>query len=170
MERADKPQVVADLKKGFEEASLVIITQQAGVTVAADYKLRGSLRAIGATHVIAKNTLARLAAKDTPCADIIPFLSGPTCITTTAGDPVAMAKALSDFANSNQKLSIVGGCFNGKVLSAAQVKALASLPSLDQLRSQLIGLIQAPAGNIARVVQAPAAQIARVVGAYSRKE
>jgi large subunit ribosomal protein L10 len=153
----------------FAEASLVIVTRQNGLTVAQSTDLRNKMRAAEASFKVTKNTLARIAAKGTPCEVLIDHLTGPTAI-AAANDPVAVAKVAVDFAKGNDKFVIVGGALNGKALTKAQIEALSKLPSLDQLRGQLIGLIQAPATKIAGVVQAPAAQLARVFAAYGRKD
>jgi large subunit ribosomal protein L10 len=126
------------------------------------------MRAAGAGFKVAKNRLAQLALKGTKHEDLGQFLKGPTAIAYSA-DPIAAAKVAVLYAKSNDKLSIVGGSMGTQTLNADGIKALASLPSLDELRSKLIALLQTPATRVATVVQAPAAQLARVLGAYSRK-
>jgi large subunit ribosomal protein L10 len=126
------------------------------------------MREAGASFKVAKNTLARLAVKVLDCEVITDHLTGPTAIAYSA-DPVAAAKIIAAFAKGNDKMKILGGSFKGKALSAADVQQLASLPSLDELRGKLIGLIQAPAGKIARLAQEPAAQLARLCSAYGQK-
>jgi large subunit ribosomal protein L10 len=169
MQKAQKPIIVDALNKTFQESSLVIVTRQNGLTVAQSTDLRNKMRGAQAYFKVTKNTLARIAVKGTPCEQIADHLTGPTAI-AAANDPVAVAKVAVDFAKGNDKFEIVGGVLNGKALSKAQIEALSKLPSLDQLRGQLIGLIQAPATKLAGVVQAPAAQLARVFAAYARKD
>ena len=118
---------------------------------------------------VAKNTLTLIAVEGTTYAPISDMLTGPTALATSA-DPVAAAKAAVDFAKTNPKLEIVGGAMGNTVLDVNGVKALAELPSLDELRAKLVGLLQAPATKVASVLQAPAGQLARVFGAYAAKE
>jgi large subunit ribosomal protein L10 len=169
MQKAEKPVVVEALNETFQDAALVVVTRQSGLTVAQSTDLRNKMREAQATFKVTKNTLARLALKGTPCEGLVDCFTGPTAI-AAANDPVEVTKALVAFAKGNDKFTLIGGVLNGKLLSAAQIEALSKLPSLDQLRGQLIGLIQAPATKIAGVVQAPAAQLARVFAAYGRKD
>ena len=169
MQKAQKPIVVEGLNETFQESALVIVTRQTGLTVAQSTDLRNKMREAQASFKVAKNTLARIAVKGTPCEPLADFFTGPTAI-AAANDPVGIAKVAVAFAKGNDKFVIVGGVLNGKLLTAAQIETLSKLPSLDQLRGQLIGLIQAPATKIAGVVQAPAAQLARVFAAYARKD
>src|SRR6185295_324717 len=126
------------------------------------------MRDAGASYKVAKNRLARIAVEGTPYVSISDMLTGPTALSTSP-DPVAAAKVVVDFAKTNDKLEIVGGAMGDTVLDVNGVKQLASLPSLDELRATIVGLIQAPATKIARVVSAPAAKVARVVQAYASK-
>ena len=166
MDRSQKAESVASLNAVFSEVGVVIIARNLGLTVAQSTALRGKIRDAGASYKVAKNRLARLAIKDTDYAGIGDMFTGPTAIATSV-DPVAAAKAVVEFAKTNDKLEIVGGSMGSLVLNAEGVKALAALPSLDQLRGTIIGLVQAPATKIAQLVTAPAAKLARVFGAYA---
>ena len=145
------------------------MTRNLGLSVAQSTDLRQKMRDAGAAYKVTKNRLARIALKDTAYEPISEMLTGP-CALATSGDPVAAAKVAVDFAKTNDKLEIVGGAMGSTLLDANGVKALASMPSLDQLRATLLGLIQAPATKLATVTQAPAAQLARVFNAYATKE
>ena len=166
MDRSQKAESVASLNAVFSEVGVVIIARNLGLTVAQSTALRGKIRDAGASYKVAKNRLAKLAIKDTDYAGIGDLFTGPTAIATSV-DPVAAAKAVVDFAKTNDKLEIVGGSMGSLVLNVEGVKALAALPSLDQLRGTIIGLVQAPATKIAQLVTAPAAKLARVFGAYA---
>jgi large subunit ribosomal protein L10 len=148
---------------------VVVITRNLGMTVAQSTELRTKVREAGASYKVAKNRLAKLAIADTDYVGIGDFLTGPTAIATSV-DPVAAAKAVVEFAKTTDKIEIVGGAMGSQVLNADGVKALASMPSLDELRAKLIGLVQAPATKIAQLSTAPAAKLARVFGAYAAKD
>ena len=169
MDRAQKTELVAELKSTFEGTSVVIVTRNLGLTVAQSTALRTKMREAGASYKVSKNKLARIAVEGTTYQAINDLLVGPTALSTSA-DPVAPAKVIVDFAKTNDKLEIVGGAMGDTVLDVAGVKALAELPSLDELRAKIVGLIQAPATKIVQIVQAPAGQLARVFGAYAAKE
>lgn len=166
MDRAQKAEAVAALKQTFSEASVVVITRNLGLTVAQSTQLRNKMRDAGASYKVAKNTLALIAVDGTAYAPISDMLSGPTALATSP-DPVAAAKVVAEFAKTNPKLEIVGGAMGDTLLDVNGVKALAELPSLDELRAKIIGLVNAPATKIAQVVNAPAAKLARVFGAYA---
>ena len=168
MDRAQKAELVAELKSTFEGTSVVIVTRNLGLTVAQSTALRLKMRDAGASYKVSKNKLARIAVEGTTYTAINDLLVGPTALSTSA-DPVAPAKVIVEFAKTNDKLEIVGGAMGDVVLDVAGVKALAELPSLDELRAKIVGLIQAPATKIAQVVNAPAAKLARVVQAYASK-
>ncbi|HWW64595.1 MAG TPA: 50S ribosomal protein L10 [Sphingomonadaceae bacterium] len=169
MDRAQKSELVASLNSSFTEAGVVVITRNLGMTVAQSTALRTKMREAGASYKVAKNRLAKLAIEGTPYASIGDLLTGPTALATSS-DPVAAAKVAVEFAKTNDRLEIVGGAMGDTLLDVEGVKALATLPSLDELRGKIVGLIAAPATKIAQVVQAPAGQLARVFGAYGAKE
>ena len=168
MDRSQKAESVASLNEVFSEAGVVVITRNLGMTVAQSTALRGKIREAGATYKVAKNSLAKLAAKDTAYEGITDLLTGPTAIAASV-DPVAAAKAVADFAKTTDKIEIVGGSLGSVVLNAEGIKALATMPSLDEMRAKLIGLVQAPATKIAQLSTAPAAKLARVFQAYADK-
>lgn len=165
MNRTEKADLVAALNKTLSDATLVVVTRQSGLTVSEVTALRDRMRAAGAGYKVAKNRLARLALEGTTFKQIGSMLIGPTALAYSK-DPVAAAKAAVEFAKGNEKLEIVGGSLGDQQLDVEGVKALAALPSLDQLRSSLLAMINTPATRIAGVVQAPAGQLARVFGAY----
>ena len=169
MDRSQKAETVASLNAVFNEVGVVVVTRNLGLTVAQSTALRGKIREAGATYKVAKNRLAKLAINDTDYVGLGELLTGPTALATSV-DPVAAAKAVVEFAKTNDKLEIVGGSMGSQVLNADGIKALASMPSLDQLRATLIGLVQAPATKIAQLTTAPAAKLARVFNAYAEKE
>lgn len=165
MDRNQKVQLVANLAKTFAETQVVVVTRNHGLTVAQVTDLRGRMREAGAQFKVTKNRLARIALEGTPYQDIGQLLVGPVGLATSA-DPVAAAKIAVEFAKSNEKFEIVGGCMAGTLLDVNGVKALAELPSLDELRAKLVGLLQAPATKIAQLSTAPASKLARVFAAY----
>ncbi|MDG5751415.1 50S ribosomal protein L10 [Qipengyuania sp. XHP0211] len=169
MDRSQKADAVAQLSDVFNQAGVVVVTRNLGLTVAQSTELRTKMREAGASYQVAKNRLAKLALKDTDYAGIEEFLSGPTALGYSE-DPVAAAKAVVEFAKTTDKIEIVGGSMGATKLDEAGVKALASMPSLDELRGKIVGLVNAPATKIAQVVNAPAAKLARVFGAYGAKE
>jgi large subunit ribosomal protein L10 len=169
MNRSEKTESVAALNATFNEAAVVVVTRNLGLTVTQSTDLRNKMRDAGASYKVAKNRLAKIALNDTQYNTISDLLTGPTAL-ATSGDPVAAAKVAVEFAKTNDKLEIVGGAMGSTVLDAEGVKALASMPSLDEMRAKLIGLIQAPATKVVQIVQAPAGQLARVFGAYAAKE
>jgi len=169
MDRSQKADAVAQLNAVFNEVSVVVVTRNLGMTVDQSTDLRTKMRDAGASYKVAKNRLAKLALKDTDYVGLEEFLTGPTALAWSV-DPVAAAKAAVDFAKTNDKLEIVGGSMGATVLDEAGVRALASMPSLDELRAKLIGLVNAPATKVAQVVNAPAAKLARVFGAYAAKD
>ena len=169
MDRSQKADLVDELKNVFSETSVVVVTRNLGLTVAQSTDLRLKMRDAGAQFKVAKNRLALIALDGTRYSPIGDLLKGPTALATST-DPVAAAKVAVDFAKTNDKFEIVGGAMGDTVLDVDGIKALAALPSLDELRGTIIGLIQAPATKIARTVSEPGAQLARVFGAYGAKE
>jgi large subunit ribosomal protein L10 len=169
MDRTQKSEVVSELNRTFSETSVVIVTRNLGLTVAQSTQLRNRMREAGAAYKVSKNKLARIALEGTTYAPLSDLLTGPTALSTST-DPVAPAKVIVDFAKTNDKLEIVGGVMGTTVLDVAGVKALAELPSLDELRAKIVGLVQAPATKIVQIVQAPAGQLARVLSAYAEKD
>jgi large subunit ribosomal protein L10 len=169
VDRSQKQEVVASLQQALSDTACFVITHQSGLTAAEVTDLRRQMRAAGASFKVTKNRLARLALAGTKFEQLSPMFTGPTAIAYSR-DPVAAAKVAVEFANKNEKLTIVGGALNQQQLDAAGVKALATMPSLDELRGRLIGMLQTPATRIAAVLQAPAGQVARVLGAYAKKD
>ncbi|MDF7673878.1 50S ribosomal protein L10 [Acetobacteraceae bacterium ESL0709] len=167
MDRTEKRAFVDFLAKVFGSANIVIVTENKGLTVADVTELRRNIRAVGASYKVAKNRLVSRALDGTPFDSIAPLLKGPTAL-AWSDEPVAVAKVLVEFAKKNEKLVILGGALGGQSLSVNAVKALAELPSLDELRAKLVGMINTPATRIAGITQAPAGQLARVLGAYAR--
>ena len=169
MDRTEKREFVASLGLVFAETSMVVVTQNKGLTVAEVSDLRRKMRASGSTYKVAKNRLAVLALDGTRFDGIKPMLKGPTAL-AWSHDPVAVAKAAVDYAKTNEKFVVIGGALGTQMLNADGIKALADLPSLDALRARLVGMIQTPATRIAGVLAAPAGQLARVFGAYAKKD
>ena len=169
MNRAQKEEQVATLNALFGAATLVVVTKPVGLTVAQATDLRRRMRDAGASFKVTKNRLTKLALKGTAFEGLDGLFIGPTAI-AYSDDPVAAARIAVDFAEKNDALDITGGGLGEQVLDAAGVNALAKLPSLDELRGRLVGMIQTPATRVAGVLQAPAGQVARVFGAYANKD
>jgi large subunit ribosomal protein L10 len=169
VERAEKKELVAALNQVFKSTGVIVVAHNKGLTVNQVNDLRSRMAQAGATVKVAKNRLAKLALDGTDAAGIKDLFQGPTMV-AYAADPVAAPKVASEFAKGNEKFVVLGGALGKTVMDANAVKALAELPSLDQLRGKLIGLIQAPATKIAGVLQAPGGQLARVLNAYATKE
>lgn len=168
MDRAQKEELVASLRSTFEETSIVVVTHYTGLTVAEMTDLRAKMREAGASFKVTKNRLTKLALEGTDYDGISDLFKGPTAIAYSE-DPVAAAKVAVDFAKENEKLVILGGSLGSNTLDESGVKSLATLPSLDQLRGKLVGLLQAPATKVAGVLQAPAGQLARVISAKAEQ-
>jgi large subunit ribosomal protein L10 len=162
--RSEKAELIETLQSTLNASTTVVVAHQVGMTVAESGDLRGKMREAGAGFKVTKNRIAKLALKGTRFEDLDTLFTGPTAVGTSE-DPVAAAKILVEYAKSNNKLTIVGGSMDGKILDKAGVEALAKMPSLDELRGELVGLLQAPASKLARVTQAPAGKLARVVKA-----
>ena len=169
MDRSQKAESVAALNAVFNEVSVVVVTRNLGMSVAQSTALRTKMSEAGASYKVAKNRLAKLALKDTQYEGLEEYLTAPTALAWST-DPVAAAKAAVAFAKTTDKFEIVGGAMGDTVLDVNGIKALAELPSLDELRATIVGLIQAPASKIARTVNEPGAQLARIFGAYAAKE
>ena len=169
MDRSQKAESVAQLNAVFNEVGVVVVTRNLGLSVKQSTDLRTKMREAGASYKVAKNRLAKLALKDTQYEGLEEYLTGPTALAWST-DPVAAAKAAVDFAKTNDKLEIVGGAMGSTQLNAEGVKALASMPSLDELRAKIVGLVNAPATKVVQLVNAPASKLARVFGAYGAKE
>lgn len=169
VDRAEKKEAVAALHQTFSKASVVVVAQYSGLTVAQMQRLRKQMKQGGARVQVAKNRLAQIALKGTDVAAISPLLKGPTLLAYSS-DPVAAAKAAIGFAKDHEKFVILGGAMAKTALDAEGVKSLSTLPSLDELRAKLLGLITAPATKIAQLTTAPAAKVARVVSAYASKD
>jgi large subunit ribosomal protein L10 len=169
VDRAAKRELVSTLNDVFKNTNVVVVAHYAGLTVADMQKLRSQMKQAGATVKVAKNRLARIALEGTDVASISDLMKGPTLIAYSS-DPVAAPKVAVDFAKGNEKLVILGGAMGATALNVDGVKALATLPSLDELRARLVGLIQAPATKVAQLANAPAAKLARVFGAYAKKD
>lgn len=168
MDKNNKQLLVAELKQVFAETPMVLVVKNLGVNAVQARELRRQIRKTGCSYRVAKNRLAKIALQGTNCESLSDMLVGPTAL-AYSDDPVAIAKIIAEFAKTNDKLEIVGGAFQGKKLGAAEVKHLATLPSLDELRGTLVGVLAAPATRLATVLQAPAAELARVFNAYAKK-
>ncbi|WP_237155585.1 50S ribosomal protein L10 [Oryzibacter oryziterrae] len=169
MDRAEKRELIDALNAEFKAAGVIVVSHYQGLTVANLQALRARMKEAGGKVKVAKNRLAKLALQGTDAEHIVDLFKGPTVIAYSA-DPVAASKVAVDFAKTNDKLVILGGAMGKTNLDANGVKALASLPSLDELRAKLLGMINTPATRIAGVLQAPAGQLARVFGAYAKKD
>ena len=169
MDRAEKRQLVATLNETFSNASVVVVAHYSGLTVAQMSALRRQMKQAGASLKVAKNRLVKIALEGTALANAAPLFKGPTVIAYSS-DPVAAPKVAVDFARGHDKFVILGGAMGRTNLDAKGVEALATMPSLDELRARLVGMINTPATRIAGVLQAPAGQLARVFGAYAKKD
>ncbi|MFY9629318.1 MAG: 50S ribosomal protein L10 [Methylocystis sp.] len=169
MERAEKALAVTALNEVFTKASVVVVAHYSGLTVAQMQNLRKQAREQGASVQVAKNRLAKIALDGTSVASIGSLLKGPTLI-AYSDDPVAAPKVAAAFAKDHDKFVILGGALGATVLNPDGVKSLATLPSLDELRAKLVGLVQAPATKLAQLSTAPAAKLARVFGAYANRD
>ncbi|GIL01669.1 MAG: 50S ribosomal protein L10 [Alphaproteobacteria bacterium] len=169
VDRAEKREFVASMHAAFSGAGAIVVAHYTGLTVSEISAFRAKVKEAGGTVRVAKNRLAKIALQGTSAAHAADLFRGQTLICYSA-DPVTAPKAAVDFARTNDKLVIIGGAMGATSLDQDGVKALASLPSLDELRARLVGMIQTPATRVAQVVNAPAAQLARVFGAYARKD
>jgi large subunit ribosomal protein L10 len=160
--------MVASLGQVFKSTTVVVVAHYSGLSVAQMQTLRRQMRQAGATVKVAKNRLAKIALEGSEVASIASLLKGPALI-AFSGDPVAAPKVAVEFARTNERFVILGGAMGKTALDPNGVKALAALPSLDELRARIVGLINAPATKVAQVVSAPGAKVARVVQAYADK-
>ena len=166
--RTAKEDAVKSLKEAMEGKSFTIVVESQGLTVSEVTGLRAKIRAVGATYRVAKNTLVKIALKGTPFENLISMMKGPTAL-AIADEPVSIAKALADFGKTNPKLKMIGSNLNGELLDAKSTNKLATLPSLNELRAKLVGMIQTPATRIASILQAPGGALARVIAAKAKK-
>ena len=169
MDRSQKRQITAALHEDLAATVCVVVTHQTGLSVAEVTQLRRQMRSAGARYRVTKNRLARRAIEGTPFEALAPLFTGPTAIAFSQ-DPVAAAKAAVEYANRNNKLTVIGGGLSGQPLDAAGIRALATLPSLDELRGKIIGLLNAPATKLAALLQTPAGQLARVLAAHAEQD
>jgi large subunit ribosomal protein L10 len=169
VDRAEKKELVTTLHEVFKTAAVVVVAHNKGLTVNQVNDLRAKMAQAGGTVKVAKNRLAKLALDGTDAAGMKDLFTGPTML-AYASDPVTAPKVASDFAKANEKFVVLGGALGKTLMDAAAVKSLAELPSLDQLRAKLIGMIQTPGTRIASVLQAPGGQLARVLNAYATKD
>jgi large subunit ribosomal protein L10 len=167
--RSQKEELVASLNRMFNETTIVVVTHYSGLTVAEMGNLRGQMREAGAGFKVTKNRITRLALEGTKFKGLSDMFTGPTAIAFSE-DPVAAAKIAVNFAKTNEKLVVLGGALGEELLDSDGIKALATLPSLDELRARIVGMINTPATRIAGILQAPAGQVARVIGAYGQSE
>lgn len=168
MLRAEKVSVVDGLKRVFEDTGVVVVTHYQGLSVPQVTDLRRQMLGAGAGFRVTKNRLAKIAIQDTPYASLDDLFVGPTAIAYSE-DPVAAPRVAVGYAKRNDKVTIVGGALGGRLLSAAEVRALAELPSLDELRAKLLGVINAPATKLARLLQTPGSRVARVLAAHAEQ-
>ncbi|RFB80879.1 50S ribosomal protein L10 [Methylovirgula sp. 4M-Z18] len=169
MDRAEKKEAVSHLNGVFSKTGVVVVAQYSGLTVAQMQRLRKQMREAGASVEVAKNRLAKIALEGTDVVSIGSLLKGPTLI-AYSDDPVAAPKVAAAFAKDHDKFVLLGGAMGKTALNVDGVKALATMPSLDELRGKLVGLIQAPATKLAQLTTAPAAKLARVFGAYANRD
>jgi large subunit ribosomal protein L10 len=168
VDRAAKQDAITELSEVFKTSNTVVVAHYSGLTVTQMQTLRKQMKLAGAKVKVAKNRLAKIALKDTDAASITPLLKGPTVL-AFSGDPIAAPKVAVDFAKANEKFVILGGSMGKTALDLNGIKALASLPSLDELRAKIVGLLVAPATKIAQLTNAPAGKVARVIQAYASK-
>jgi large subunit ribosomal protein L10 len=169
VDRTEKREFVAGLNQALVATSMIVVTRNGGLSVAEATDLRRRMRAAGATYRVAKNRLTNLALEGTKFDGIRPMLQGPTALAWSL-DAVSVAKTAVEFARTNEKFVLIGGALGTQTLTADGVKALAELPSLDELRARIVGMVSTPATRVAGVLQGTAGQLARVFGAFARKD
>jgi large subunit ribosomal protein L10 len=168
VDRTEKEELVSQMHQVFEDSSIIVVAHYSGLTVAEMGELRTQVRDAGANFKVTKNRLTRLALEGTKFKGLQDLFIGPTAI-AYSDDPVAAAKATVNFAKTNEKLVVLGGALGEEILDVNAVKSLATLPSLDEIRGKIVGLLNAPATKIVGVVQAPAGQLTRVISAHSKQ-
>jgi large subunit ribosomal protein L10 len=168
MNRAEKQALIESTHSKLAKAQIALVVHNNGLTVAQMDELRRKMREAGAEFKVSKNRLTKIAAKDTAFEQIADLFKGPSAVATST-DPVAVSKGLVDFAKANEKLVIIGGAFGAQKLSVKDIEKLSKLPSLNELRAKIIGMLQTPATRIACVLQAPGGQVARVISAHAKK-
>lgn len=168
MNRSEKREAVTHLSDSLKNSSLVVVTQPKGLTVEESSALRSRMREGQASFHVVKNSLARIAAKEQGFEEISSSFKGPVALAFSK-DPVSAAKVAVSYAEENPKLTVLSGLLDGKFLDATSIKALAKLPSLEELRAKILGVIMAPASKLARTIKEPSAQVVRVVSSYSKK-
>ncbi len=168
MDRAQKAEAIDQLHKTFKDVETIVVTRNDGLTVAQVSELREKMREAGVSYKVSKNRLALRALKGTRYEGIGPMLKGPVGLATSK-DPVAASRVAYLFSKDNEKLAIIGGALGDKMLDVSGIESLSKLPSLDELRARLVGMIQTPAQRLAVLAAAPASQVARVISAYSQK-
>jgi large subunit ribosomal protein L10 len=169
MKRSEKQNLIESTTAKLKKAGIALVVHNKGLTVAEMTALRAKMREAGAEFKVTKNRLTKIAAKDTPYEQIANLFKGPAAV-ATASDPVGVAKGLVDFAKTNERLVIIGGAYGQQMLDVKAIEALAKLPSLNELRAKIVGMLQTPATRIACVLQAPGGQVARVIAAKAKKE
>ncbi len=169
MDRKQKAKVIEFLRHEISEAALVVVTQQSGLSASEVKTLRDKVNEAGASYKVTKNRLAKIAVHGTKSEVIAEHFKGVTALAYSK-DPIAAAKVAVEYANSNQKFRVICGIMGNEVLNASDVKQLASLPSLPELRARILAVIQAPATKLAQVIQAVPAGVARVISAHVEKQ
>ena len=169
MNRDQKTELVKTLRSTFEDSASVVVVHCVGLTVAESTDLRNKMRNDNCNFKVTKNKITRLALKDTKYQHLDEMFNGPTAIGSSK-DPVMASKVLVDFAKENEKLVIIGGGLEDKPLSKNDVEALAKLPSLDELRGKMVGLLQAPASKLARLTKEPATKVLRIISEKSKQQ
>jgi len=168
VDRQAKESFVANLKDVFNTSAVVVVAQNTGLTVSEMNELRSAMRDAGGQIKVIKNKLTKIALDGTPLSAIEEYLNGPSML-AYSDDPVAAPKIAIKFAKENDNFVVLGGSLLVKKIDLGEVKQLASLPSLDELRAKILGLINTPAGNIASLVNTPGTNLAQVVKAFSEK-
>lgn len=170
MNRSEKEQLVSQMREKLMGAKCVVVAHQTGLTVSEVSSLRREMRGAGTEFKVLKNTLAKIAVQGTPLEGLSSMLEGPTALAFSCEDPIAPAKVAAKFANKNDRLKLIGGYLDGQILDARGVDALATLPSLDELRSKILAVINTPATRIAMLAKEPATCVARVLSAYGSSQ